>query len=73
MKKIITLFALIFSSICFGQNNYSEIDAIVKSAIDSYSKETEELKFLKIVKNKFDKSGNSAKMISKKTMWELRL
>lgn len=61
MKKIITLFALIFSSICFGQNNYSEIDAIVKSAIDSYSKETEELKFLKIVKNKFDKSGKLSK------------
>lgn len=56
MKKIITLLVLIFTSICFGQNNYSEIDNLVKSAIDSYTMESDELKFLKILKNKFDKS-----------------
>jgi len=51
MKKIITLLTLSFVCIGYGQNKYSEIDAIVKSAINSYTEESDELKFLKIVKN----------------------
>ena len=61
MKKIITILILIFTSNCFGQNNYSQIDDLVKSAINSYKKESDELKFLKIVKNKFDKSEKISK------------
>jgi tetratricopeptide (TPR) repeat protein len=56
MKKIITLLFLSFVSVCFGQTKYSDIDGIVTSAINSYTEKSEELRFLGIVKNNFDKS-----------------
>lgn len=57
MKKTITLLLLSFAVASFGQKNYSEVDAVVNATINSYSKKSEELQFLKTVNENFNKSG----------------
>lgn len=57
MKKIIATVILCLGISGFAQKKYSDVEHLVTNAIDSYQSESDELLFLKIVKNNFEESN----------------
>lgn len=57
MKKIFTLVFLGFAIAVFGQKKYSEVEDVINETVNSFTNDSEELQFLKIVKANFDKAG----------------
>lgn len=57
MKIKILLPVFLFTIAGFGQINYAKIEHIINSKIDSYKDDSEEFRFLQIVKKNFDKEG----------------
>jgi len=57
MKIKFLLPVFLFTIVGFGQVNYAKIDHIISSKIDSYKDDSEEFRFLQIVKKNFNKEG----------------